>query len=455
MELDMLPCLLIVVNKGKMGITYPRSLKYYDLRMRYEKRNQGTRACIEQDFGRACRYKSPEEDQMLPTILVSSVLKKILENSNKRKTRAESEITVQWKTSGLYNLYPDVNNKMRSDNNKGKKRDKDVFLLLLEKRPKDDHDLSAYSKYWNAGHNHFDYQNNEKCENRFLLQGRPQLGKTGVVLHLAFLIWSFIGKPQHTGPQYENISLEELELEEEISSERKEGEKIESRHCEDYPRPDHIESLRFIKPQPSLRYGDPNDPEVLEYYKRGAETPHESVLSKNNQIYKRTEVAGITLKESKNKENVECRQNNSSALVDVYSSFRLKPLLGDPQKEPCTYSTYLIPDQGGNLGKLHINLSRASVQHWNLPTPILIPNLGVPPIMIPSSGRSASSLLDLSEAMEKDTNYVQIVVLHHDDPDLENYKNLFQSYDLISFFVMDKGFRKKVGYSRCYALIDS
>merc|ERR1719232_2144940 len=31
MDLEHLPCLLVVVNKGKMGITYPRSLKYYDL----------------------------------------------------------------------------------------------------------------------------------------------------------------------------------------------------------------------------------------------------------------------------------------------------------------------------------------------------------------------------------------------------------------------------------------
>ena len=57
------------------------------------------------------------------------------------------------------------------------------------------------------------------------------MGKTGVVLHLAFLIWSFIGEPRHTGPQYENITMEELELELEqeidVGSERKEGEKIE------------------------------------------------------------------------------------------------------------------------------------------------------------------------------------------------------------------------------------
>ena len=34
-DLDNLPILLIVVDKGKMGITYPHSLQIYDLRLRY------------------------------------------------------------------------------------------------------------------------------------------------------------------------------------------------------------------------------------------------------------------------------------------------------------------------------------------------------------------------------------------------------------------------------------
>ena len=33
-DLSNLPVILVVVEKGKMGITYPKSLRYYDLRMR-------------------------------------------------------------------------------------------------------------------------------------------------------------------------------------------------------------------------------------------------------------------------------------------------------------------------------------------------------------------------------------------------------------------------------------
>ena len=86
-----LPVILVVVEKGKMGITYPRSLRYYDLTMRYRRtqylsckkihiilyfryssmseerpESEGsdkslnetsnvTRGALVQDFGRACR----------------------------------------------------------------------------------------------------------------------------------------------------------------------------------------------------------------------------------------------------------------------------------------------------------------------------------------------------------------------------------------------------------------
>ena len=50
-----LPVILAVVQKGKMGITYPRSLRYYDLRMRYLEMYEVTRGALVQDFGRACR----------------------------------------------------------------------------------------------------------------------------------------------------------------------------------------------------------------------------------------------------------------------------------------------------------------------------------------------------------------------------------------------------------------
>merc|ERR1719300_582298 len=66
-----LPCILTVVDKGKMGITYPKSLKYFDLRVRYYDTCNVTRAALEQDFGRVCRYEETDNEYKLPVVLLS------------------------------------------------------------------------------------------------------------------------------------------------------------------------------------------------------------------------------------------------------------------------------------------------------------------------------------------------------------------------------------------------
>ena len=50
-----IPCILILCEKGKMGDTFPKSMAYYDMRLRYGN-SVSSRASVEQDLGRACRY---------------------------------------------------------------------------------------------------------------------------------------------------------------------------------------------------------------------------------------------------------------------------------------------------------------------------------------------------------------------------------------------------------------
>lgn len=64
-DLDGLPCILILCEKGKMGDTFPPSFRYYDLRLRYPV-NVSYRASFEQDLGRAFGYGDRR-----PTIMVS------------------------------------------------------------------------------------------------------------------------------------------------------------------------------------------------------------------------------------------------------------------------------------------------------------------------------------------------------------------------------------------------
>jgi hypothetical protein len=127
-----LPCVLILCEKGKMGDTFPRSLRYYDLRLRYTN-SISQRACMEQvppalptysicceiqkltewaprssclpafdwqDLGRACRYTTVADKMYpLPLVLVSEMCQNNL--TKKRRGR-----------QGLLRLEPDHNDKM-------------------------------------------------------------------------------------------------------------------------------------------------------------------------------------------------------------------------------------------------------------------------------------------------------------------------------------------------------
>merc|ERR1712159_251102 len=74
-DLQDLPCILILCEKGKMGDTFPKSLRFYDLRLRYTNPDQDfIRAPIEQDLGRGFCYVSGEDPEYpVPVILLSEV----------------------------------------------------------------------------------------------------------------------------------------------------------------------------------------------------------------------------------------------------------------------------------------------------------------------------------------------------------------------------------------------
>ena len=83
-------------------------------------------------------------------------------------------------SNGIYKLDPDYPDYMKKGGAK-------------KQFPTDDLDLTPY-KTWIAAKEHkgkeskehCDYGNIELCENRYLLVGRPQIGKTGAFMHLAF-----------------------------------------------------------------------------------------------------------------------------------------------------------------------------------------------------------------------------------------------------------------------------
>ena len=176
---------------------YPKSLRYYDLRMRYATTTATTRSAMEQDFGRACRYVA-EGDPPLPTVLVSQAAKTQLQDHERRVLRSRQK---QKKATGVFKLNPDYPKVMKPIGG-GRRTDQEF--------PTSDFDLKPYRQRWEAAEKSCDFQNEETYPNRYILFGRPQIGKTGVFLHLAFLLWEKAGSPLLTGPRTENAMTKSL-----------------------------------------------------------------------------------------------------------------------------------------------------------------------------------------------------------------------------------------------------
>ena len=182
-DLQDLPCVLILCEKGKMGDTFPESLRHYDLRLRYAN-SCDSRATAEQDLGRGFRYVKPGREDRLPTVLVGPAVYKALGIASRKAP------TDFWK---------------RADGNMTPRRG-----LTKDQMPKDEYDMIAYrNQYtpnapkkptsknvkWVGGHFDAQYKDREEWQDnphRFLLVGLPQIGKTGAFLHLMYLLWDHV-----------------------------------------------------------------------------------------------------------------------------------------------------------------------------------------------------------------------------------------------------------------------
>ena len=220
-------------------------------------------------------------------MIVSAAAKTQLQDHERRELRQRHG---QKKATGVYKLKPDYAHFMKPVE-KGRRK--------AEEYPSSDFDLDPYRRKWIASEKNCDLGNKETCRNRYMLVGRPQIGKTGVFLHLGWLLWQRVGSPPFTGPEMENAARilvenceEDEEEDEDGGSSGSWGRSEKSRSflnpvlMSEYPDFGHIRGKTLLRPNPSKRYGDPNDKKIQDWYAQGKTYPPVSFL-KGNSLLKR------------------------------------------------------------------------------------------------------------------------------------------------------------------------
>ena len=153
-DLENLACVLILVEKGRMGDTFPQSFDCLDFRLSYEFKEGSLLylSTIIQELGRMCRYSKSSTSET-PYVLVGQMLFKTLQNSLSPSMSAISC------------------NKIDRYMTKSSRRKGEMFSSL------------RWLDY-EAHKDSYDYENAKKHCNRILLHAEPQIGKTGTYLCL-------------------------------------------------------------------------------------------------------------------------------------------------------------------------------------------------------------------------------------------------------------------------------
>ena len=117
---------------------------------------------------------------------------------------------------------------------------------------------------------------------------------TGVFLALAHRLWQKVGSPTFTGPEMEKVTKTRILVENYETDEEEEiGSAGSSRRpgkyslwnpalMGDYPDFEDLRQRTLLRPNPSKRYGDPNDKKVEEWYAGGKTYPPISFLKGNS-----------------------------------------------------------------------------------------------------------------------------------------------------------------------------
>ena len=181
--------------------------------------------------------------------------------------------------------------------------------------------------------------------------------------------------------------------------------------------------------------------------------PHPSVDNKENILRKRQEHPEQAQSTSSSQfetsgEPSKTEYKRKRIIKYVKENFCNKPLtktgLGEKSYEKFKLMQGKDNDILNDLGTLYINKNRKG-NKWKIIifSPVLEKSFAdVPPVFIPTAGRSSTACLNLSMK----GRYVQIIVIHSKEK--HEYMNRTSAYDELDVMVMDPKYEKKVGAHR-------
>ncbi|EGD74720.1 hypothetical protein PTSG_06081 [Salpingoeca rosetta] len=232
-QLEHLPCILVLCDKGRMGDTFPKSLQYYDLRLRYGSSSSCTRTYMEQDLGRMFRYARSLDE--LPMCLLPPTAHECLQRS-------------------LIHLSPD-----RKANISKPPKGEQIPRPKPSENWSSRNDSLFYRTYARPTSKNYDEGNRRGTDpRRFLLQGKPQVGKTGAYLWALKLLAEHLNMPPGPTETEEVVVCCDDDDFDDEGNEREldmdEDEQQQQNHRGVLPVHTVVQSLPFVAPQPG-KYG--------------------------------------------------------------------------------------------------------------------------------------------------------------------------------------------------------
>jgi hypothetical protein len=309
----------------------------------------------------------------------------------------------------------------------------------------DEFDTVCYRTSWSASKTHFDHKGKSTggwVENpqRFLLFGRPQIGKTGAFLHLVYLLWDkidadaiYLGYPVVDVEYLSDGDEDEGDHDQDQDQDVAEVQALDDKAFSDHPRVSYIQHHTRWVGRKSLKPGKYGSPRSDVLWKHYVEEKQSSI---HPEAYKES-TAGKRRDPSTSSNRPPVAGGGAAATTEapppalqstsrfVRVRFPSKPF-SNLGKQPCTrrdVTGLLDSAMFGDGDKLTLSIPESENAMWSGVDGITelkhVPLSDVNDVKFlifqPSAGRARHALLDLSDAMAPDGRYTQVVVVKQTD----------------------------------------